>query len=59
MKLRTSSAIALMGSSVLILGALFKYLHWPGANIQIAAGTVVVTTALFSLSVGLLKHRPW
>ena len=40
----------LLASSIVIVGALFKILHWPGANIMLIVGLLKYHVKLNSLS---------
>lgn len=42
-----------LGASVVIVGALFKIMHWPGASIVLTAGMV---TEAFLFVIGVLEH---
>lgn len=50
-------SIALIGIAVLIMGRLFKFLHWPGANVQILVGSVAVAAALVALAINVARGR--
>jgi len=53
---RVVSAIYCLGASVVILGALFKILHWRGANHVLAAG-MITEAFLFFIGVFEKPHR--
>ena len=37
------------GAAIVIVGALFKIMHWPSANIQIILGTALLALLFFPL----------
>ena len=46
----------LSGMAITIIGALFKLMHWPGANIMLTVGMLTEAIAIITLIVILLKH---
>ena len=46
----------LLGMVITIVGALFKLMHWPGANIMLTIGMLDESTALISLIVIVFKR---
>ena len=46
------------GTAVVIIGALFKIMHWPGANIMLIAG-MGTETVIFFLSAFEPPHKEW
>ena len=46
------------GAAVVIIGALFKIMHWPGANIMLIAG-MGTETVIFFLSAFEPPHKEW
>lgn len=46
------------GAAVVIVGALFKIMHWPGANIMLIAG-MGTETVIFFLSAFEPPHKEW
>lgn len=46
------------GASVVIVGALFKIMHWPGANLMLIAG-MSVEGVIFFLSAFEPPHKEW
>ena len=46
------------GAAVVIVGALFKIMHWPGANIMLIAG-MGTETIIFFLSAFEPPHKEW
>lgn len=47
----------LLGMIISIVGALFKLMHWPGANIILITGMLVEAVAISTLIVVLLKNK--
>jgi gliding motility-associated protein GldL len=47
-----------VGASVVIIGALFKIMHWPGAGIVLSTG-MLVEALLFILSALEKPHKEW
>ena len=47
------NAVYSIGASVVIVGALFKIMHWPGAGIVLTAGMI---TEAFLFVIGVLEH---
>ena len=47
----------LLGMIISIVGALFKLMHWPGANIILIIGMLVEAVAISTLIVVLLKNK--
>ncbi|MEL1248289.1 GldL-related protein [Flavobacterium helocola] len=46
----------LLGMAITIIGALFKIMHWPGANFMLTIGMITEAIALITLIVVLLKN---
>lgn len=46
----------LLGMVITIVGALFKLMHWPGANIMLTIGMITEAIALISLIVIIFKR---
>ena len=46
------------GAAVVIIGALFKIMHWPGANVMLIAG-MGTETVIFFLSAFEPPHKEW
>jgi predicted signal transduction protein with EAL and GGDEF domain len=46
----------LLGMAITIIGALFKIMHWPGANFMLTIGMLSEAIALITLIVVLLKN---
>lgn len=46
----------LLGMAITIIGALFKIMHWPGANIMLTFGMLTEAIAIITLIVVLLKN---
>ena len=46
----------LLGMAITIIGALFKIMHWPGANFMLTIGMTTEAIALITLIVVLLKN---
>lgn len=46
----------LLGMAITIIGALFKLMHWPGANIILTVGMLTEAIAIITLIVVLLKN---
>ena len=46
------------GAAVVIIGALFKIMHWPGANVMLIAG-MGTETIIFFLSAFEPPHKEW
>lgn len=46
----------LLGMAITIIGALFKIMHWPGANFMLTIGMLTEAIALITLIVVLLKN---
>lgn len=57
MNTRIALSLTLVGMAILTMGRLFKFLHWPGANIQLLIGSVVLVIALVALSVNVARGR--
>ena len=45
-----------IGAAVVIMGALFKIMHWPGANFMLTIGMLTEAIAIITLIVVLLKN---
>ena len=46
----------LLGMAITIIGALFKIMHWSGANFMLTIGMITEAIALITLIVVLLKN---
>ena len=46
-----------LGMAITIIGALFKIMHWPGANISLIVGMFTEAAAIIVLITVLLKNR--
>jgi hypothetical protein len=46
----------LLGMVITIIGALFKIMHWPGANFILIIGMLTEAIAIITLIVVLLKN---
>ena len=46
----------LSGMAITIIGALFKLMHWPGANIMLTVGMLTEAIAIITLIAVLLKN---
>jgi len=44
---RTTATIGLIGSLLLLVGGIFKFSHWPGANIIITSGATALAVYMF------------
>lgn len=55
MKTRTALALLILGIAILTSGMLFKFLHWPSANIQVLLGSIVQITALLTLAINVSR----
>lgn len=49
-------SLFLLGMAITIIGALFKIMHWPGANIILTIGMLTEAIAIITLIVVLLKN---
>ena len=49
-------SLFLLGMAITIIGALFKIMHWPGANFMLTIGMITEAIALITLIVVLLKN---
>ena len=47
----------LLGMIISIVGALFKLMHWPGANIILIIGMLAEAVAISTLIVVLIKNK--
>lgn len=47
----------LLGMIISIVGALFKLMHWPGANIMLIIGMLSEAIAVLTLIVTILKKK--
>lgn len=56
MKYRNTVIIGVIGLTLVILGALFKYMYWPGGHLQLVAGTGLLAYALISFCVQLFRY---
>lgn len=57
MNTRIAFAMSLVGLALLTLGGLFKFLHWPGANIQVLLGALLFAASLVGLAVNVSRGR--
>lgn len=57
MDIRIAFSLALLGAALLVMGSLFKFLHWPGANIQVLAGALVLSVGLVALAINVARGR--
>ena len=46
----------LLGMVITIIGALFKLMHWPGANFMLIIGMLTEAIAIITLIVVILKN---
>ena len=46
----------LLGMVITIIGALFKLMHWPGANFMLIIGMLTEAIAIITLIVAILKN---
>jgi hypothetical protein len=46
----------LLGIAITIIGALFKIMHWPGANFILIIGMLTEAIAIITLIVVILKN---
>ena len=46
----------LLGMIITIIGALFKLMHWPGANFMLIIGMLTEAIAIITLIVVILKN---
>ena len=46
----------LLGMVITIIGALFKLMHWPGANFLLIIGMLTEAIAIITLIVVILKN---
>ena len=54
---KTPLLILILGSAIVILGAVFKVLHWPYGNVIMLIGGVCEVIAAVLVIVQLLKSR--
>ena len=47
----------LLGMAITIIGALFKLMHWPGANFMLIIGMIAEAIAILTLIVTILKKK--
>ncbi len=47
----------LIGMIISVVGALFKLMHWPGANIILIMGMLIEAGAILSLIITILKKK--
>lgn len=57
MNTRFAFSTLLIGLAVLTLGSLFKFLHWPGANVQVLLGSLTFALGLVSLALNVARGR--
>lgn len=57
MNTRIAFSTTLIGLAVLTLGSLFKFLHWPGANIQVLLGSMAFALGLVLLAINVARGR--
>ncbi len=43
--------------AITIIGALFKLMHWPGANFMLIIGMIAEAIAILTLIVTILKKK--
>jgi hypothetical protein len=55
MRTRIALSLLLVGTAMITIGGIFKLLHWPTANIQLLAGTLVQASALLVLAVKMAR----
>lgn len=55
---RLLHVVASGGSAVVIVGALFKIMHWPGASIMLTVG-LLIEAAIFMLYAFDIPHEEW
>ncbi|MBD3725259.1 MAG: hypothetical protein IE891_10920 [Flavobacteriaceae bacterium] len=48
-KFKTPLRLLLLGMAITIVGALFKIMHWPAANILLGIGLICEAVGLFML----------
>jgi len=56
MKTKTAILIFISGLSFLMIGALFKILHWSGGEFFLVAGIICQTAGLILIAYKLLTH---
>ena len=56
---RIKNAIIGLGASVVLLGALFKIMHWPGAGPMLIAGMITEAFIFFFQGVILPPHKDY
>jgi hypothetical protein len=54
---KTPLLILILGSAVVILGAVFKVLHWPYGNMIMMVGGICEVVAAVLVIIQLLKSR--
>lgn len=59
MKTRIALSLLLVGAAMLTTGGLFKFLHWPSANIQLLLGAFVQAFSLLVLAVKMARTERW
>ncbi|UGS22233.1 GldL-related protein [Flavobacterium cyclinae] len=47
----------LIGMIISVVGALFKLMHWPGANIILIMGMLIEAGAILSLIITIVKKK--
>jgi hypothetical protein len=47
----------LLGMAITIIGALFKLMHWPGANRILIVGMITEAFAILTLIITILKKK--
>lgn len=52
----TPTIIFLIGMIITIIGALFKIMHWTGANVMLAVGMLSEVVAIIILIITLTKN---
>jgi hypothetical protein len=55
MNTRIAIALLLIGCAFITSGWLFKFLHWPSANIQLLIGALILVVALITLAANVLR----
>lgn len=47
----------LIGMIISVVGAMFKLMHWPGANIILIMGMLIEAGAILSLIITIVKKK--
>ena len=53
---KVALVLFLLGMIITIIGALFKLMHWPGANFLLIIGMLTEAIAIITLIVVILKN---